>query len=253
MPLSKRRHVDTSGTPDGTTRFFLCAPVERARTLSQSSWHEDDVLISGRSLSVPATFGWRIRRTDIRRGTIQFPHARNVRCLRAKTEGILPRSEVTMEVRRCQCAYHCRVQNAEATYAGETVASNLSKMCLGLATVLELSGGLRCVAACLSVFQCLRKCVPRQSQPLRLFGTVMASQNSVLGQESLISARALVRPGVVITYVSTSQLLAGKQYSSLGTGGEALVVAPRRSTDEPRTMLFTCKKVVRRARYAREK
>ena len=47
----------------------------------------------------------------------------------------------------------------------------------------------------------------------------MASQNSVLGQESLISARALVRPGVVITYVSTSQLLAGKQPSSLGTGG----------------------------------
>ena len=28
----------------------FCAPVERARTLSQSSWHEDDVLISGRSL-----------------------------------------------------------------------------------------------------------------------------------------------------------------------------------------------------------
>ena len=47
----------------------------------------------------------------------------------------------------------------------------------------------------------------------------MASQSSVLGQESLISARAQVRPGVVITYVSTSQLLvAGKQYSRLGTG-----------------------------------
>ena len=36
-----------------------------------------------------------------------------------KTEGILPRSEVTMEVRRCQCAHHCRVQmqspNAQAS------------------------------------------------------------------------------------------------------------------------------------------
>ena len=36
-----------------------------------------------------------------------------------KTQGILPRSEVTMEVRRCQCAHHCRVQmqspNAQAS------------------------------------------------------------------------------------------------------------------------------------------
>ena len=98
------------------------------------------------------------------------------------------------------------------------VTSNLSNMCLGLVTVLELSGGVRCVAKCLSISRNWRKCVPRQSQPLRLGGTVLASQNSVLGQESLISARALVRPGVVITYVSTSQLLAGRQLSSLGTG-----------------------------------
>ena len=36
-----------------------------------------------------------------------------------KTQGILPRSEVTMEVRRCQCAHLCRVQmqcpNAQAS------------------------------------------------------------------------------------------------------------------------------------------
>ena len=43
----------------------------------------------------------------------------------------------------------------------------------------------------------------------------MASQNSALGQESLIRARALVRPGVVITYVSTSQLLAGTDNSQV--------------------------------------
>ena len=99
------------------------------------------------------------------------------------------------------------------------VTSNLSNMWLGLVTVLELSGGVRCVARVFVIPQFARTCVPRQSQPLRFGGTVMASQNSALGQESLICARALVRPGVVITYVSTSQLLAGKQHSSLGTGG----------------------------------
>ena len=30
-------------------------------------------------------------------------------------------------------------------------------------------------------------------------------------------------------------------------------MAQRRSTDKPRTLLFTCEKLVRRARYAREK
>ena len=105
------------------------------------------------------------------------------------------------------------------------VTSNLSNMWLGLVTLLELSGGVRCVARVFVKPQFGRTCVPRQSQPLRLGGTVLASQNSALGQESLISARALVRPGVVIVartckgkYVSTSQLLAGRQYSSLGTG-----------------------------------
>ena len=60
--------------------------------------------------------------------------------------------------------------------------------------------------------------MPRQSQPLRLGGTVMASQNSVLGQESLISASALIRPGVVIVArtcksksVSTSRLLTSRK------------------------------------------
>ena len=54
----------------------------------------------------------------------------------------------------------------------------------GSCDVLELSGGVRCVAR--RVYQppnSGRTCVPRQSQPPRLGGTVMASQNSVLGQE----------------------------------------------------------------------
>ena len=87
---------------------------------------------------------------------------------------------------------------------------------------MEVCGG--CVAACLSVFQCRRKCVPRQSQPLRLGGTVMVSQNSVCGQESVMRATALVRSGVVIVartceskIVPTSRFLfAGKQQSRLG-------------------------------------
>ena len=59
-----------------------------------------------------------------------------------------------------------------------------------------------------------RTCVSRQSQPPPLGGTVLASQNSVLGQERLVRASALARPGVVIvarkcksTYVSTSRWL----------------------------------------------
>ena len=97
-----------------------------------------------------------------------------------------------------------------------------------------------------------RNCVPEQSQPPRLGGTVMASQNSVLGQQSLFRATALVRPGVVIVartceskFVSMSSLLfAGKQISSLGKR------AVERSlwlcvflTDKSR-MLFPCRKVV---------
>ena len=114
---------------------------------------------------------------------------------------------------------------------------------------MEVCGG--CVAACLSVFQCRRKCVPRQSKPLRLGGTVMVSQYSVSGQESVMRATALVRPGVVIVartckskYVSTSSLLfAGEQLSSLGkTSSRALVVAPRRSTANSRMLLFQCTK-----------
>ena len=100
--------------------------------------------------------------------------------------------------------------------------------------VLELSGGVRCVANCLSTPRFQRKCVPRQSQPPRLGGTVMASQNSVLGQERLIRASALVNPGVVIVartresiYVSTSLLLvAGKQHLRLGIGAVA-ITGPR--------------------------
>ena len=105
------------------------------------------------------------------------------------------------------------------------VTSNLSNMWLGLVTVLELSGGVRCVARVFVNLQFGRTCVPRQSQPLRLVGTVMRSQNSVLGKRRLFRATALNRPGVVIVartckskHVPTSRLLeAGKQYSSLGT------------------------------------
>ena len=100
----------------------------------------------------------------------------------------------------------------------------------GSCDVLELSGGVRCVAKCLSTPRFQRKCVPRQSQPLRLGGTVMASQNSVLGQERLIRASAQVNPGVLIVartresiYVSTSLLLvAGKQHLRLGMGAVAI-------------------------------
>ena len=130
------------------------------------------------------------------------------------------------------------------------VTSNLSNMWLGLVTLLELSGGVRCVARVFVNLQFGRTCVPRQSQRLRLGGTVMASHSSVLGQESLFRATALVRPGVVIVartckskYFSTSSLLmAGKQYSSMGKG------AVKRSlwlrvflTDNSRT-LFPCQK-----------
>ena len=64
MPLSTRRHVDTSGTLHGTSRFRLCAKVERAKTLSQSSWYEDDVLILGRSFRpspLPLAAGFVVR------------------------------------------------------------------------------------------------------------------------------------------------------------------------------------------------
>ena len=61
-----------------------------------------------------------------------------------KTQGILPRSEVTMEVRRCQCAHHCRVQmqspNAQASDV--KLVEHVPGSCDG---VLELSGGLRWV------------------------------------------------------------------------------------------------------------
>ena len=54
-----------------------------------------------------ASFGCRIRCAGVCCGTTQFPNGCivrcNIRCL-VKTQ-ILPRSEVTMEVRRCQCAY----------------------------------------------------------------------------------------------------------------------------------------------------
>ena len=89
--------------------------------------------------------------------------------------------------------------NAEATCAGETVASNLSQNVAGSGDgVLELSGGVRCVAQCLSVPRFWRNCVPEQSQPPRLGGTLMASQNSDLGKRRLFRATALIRPGVVI-------------------------------------------------------
>ena len=72
--------------------------------------------------------------------------------------------------------------------------------------------------------------------PLRLGGTVMVSQNSVCGQESVMRATALVRSGVVIVartceskIVPTSRFLfAGKQQSRLGKrSSRALDVALR--------------------------
>ena len=89
----------------------------------------------------------------------------------------------------------------------------------------------------------------------------MVSQNSVSGQESVMRATALVRPGVVIVartckskIVPTSRLLfAGKQISSLGKG------AVERSTwlcvfwtDNSRTLLFQCRKWWTRATSRKE-
>ena len=78
------------------------------------------------------------------------------------------------------------------------VTSNLSNMWLGLVTVLGLGRGVWCVARVFVNPQFGRTCVPRQSQPPRLGGTVMASQNSDLGKRRLFRATALIRPGVVI-------------------------------------------------------
>ena len=111
--------------------------------------------------------------------------------------------------------------------------------------------------ACLSVFQFRRKCVPRKSQPLRLCGTVMVSQNSVSGQESVMRATALVRPGVVIvartckskicshiTFVVCwkTTLKSGKTISG------ALVVALLCSTDNSSMRLLASKGVPREAK-----
>ena len=196
----------------GTTRLRLlrkcrtCSCREDASVLLRKLWLQDS--LCGRML----------RDTQFPNGCIVRC---NVRCLRVKTQGILPRSEVTMEVRRCQCAYR-RVHELRRRDGEVKLVEHVAGSCDG---VLELSGGLRWVRCRVFVNRRFgRKCVPRQSQPPRRGGTVMVSQNSVLGQESLIRASALVRPGVVIvarkcksTYVSTSRLLvAGKQYSSLG-------------------------------------
>ena len=118
--------------------------------------------------------------------------------------------------------------NAETTCARRDGGVKLVENVAGSGDgVLELSGrfAVGAFAACLSVFQCRRKCVPRQSTA-SAFGVERRwfHRYSVSGQESVMRATALVRPGVVIVartckskYVSTSSLLfAGEQLSSLG-------------------------------------
>ena len=94
-----------------------------------------------------ATFGCRICCAGVRCGATQFPDPCNVRCLRVKTQDILPRSEVTMEVSRCQCAHRCRVQVQSSTPLHRRdgdikLVENVARSC---DEVLELSGGLRWV------------------------------------------------------------------------------------------------------------
>ena len=123
---------------------------------------------------------------------------------------------------------------------------------------MEVCG--ECVAACLSVFPFRRECVPRQSQPLRLGGTVMVSQNSVLRQKRVFRATAFGRPCVVIVartckskFVPTSRLLfAGKQKSRLGKRSvERLMWLRVVRLTTPRT-LFQCSKWWTHATYRRE-
>ena len=91
---------------------------------------------------------------------------------------------------------------------------------------MEVCGG--CIAACLSTPRFRRKCVPRQSQPLRLGGDGDGfTQQCPFLKRSLFRATAFGRAGrcdswpasVRANMLSTSRLLFdGKQYSRLGKG-----------------------------------
>ena len=85
----------------------------------QASWSEDDLLISGRasafSCKLTSLHVWWISCAGVCCGKPSYPHACSVRCLHVKTQGTLSRSELTLHVRRCQCAYHRRVQMQSPT------------------------------------------------------------------------------------------------------------------------------------------
>ena len=109
-------------------------------------------------------------------------------------------------------------------------------------------GALQCV--CQLYFG--EKLVPEQSQPPRLGGTAMASQNSVLGQTLLFRAIVWERPGVVIVARTCTSKYAfhitfvdgWKTILKSGKRSSGALVAPRRSTDNSRTLLLPCSKVV---------
>ena len=82
-------------------------------------------------------------------GNSSYPHACSVRCLRLKTQGILPRSEFTLLVTHCQVRtiVVCKCKAKLRRRDGDV---KLVEHVAGSCDVLELSGGVRCVASCLS-------------------------------------------------------------------------------------------------------
>ena len=85
------------------------------------------------------------------------------------------------------CVESVQMQKRDAQARDVKLVGHVAGSCDG---VLELSGGVRCVARVFVNPQFGRTCVPRQSQLPRLGGTVMASPNSVLGQKRLFRATA---------------------------------------------------------------
>ena len=170
---------------------------------------------------------------------IRYRHACSVRCLRVKTQGIHPRSEFTLQVK------HLRVQMQRRPAQARRWPQNCRKCgwvwCWSAGTEWRFAVGA--LPACLSIPRFWRNCVPEQSQSPRLGGTVMVSQNSVCGQEGLFRATAFGRPGVVIVARTCESKICShitfvvcwKINLKFGkTISGALVVAPRRSTDNSR-------------------
>ena len=169
-----------------------------------------------------------------------------------KTQGILPRSEVTMEVRCCQCAHHCRVQmqSPNAQPSDVKLVEHVAGSCDAAGT--EWRCAVRCrmfVSLSMSAKMCTKTVT---ASAFGWNGVGFTEQCPWLREfdqcEGAGEARRCDYICFHITIVGWETTLKSGNRRS-----EALVVAPRRSTDKPRTLLFTCKKVVRRARYAREK